>query len=111
MLPRRKALGYTEVMLRKPCLLGEPGVRLRGHEFHYSEIVEAEDNPSLDLVYELRKRKQHARRAEGYGVGSVLASYIHLHWGSGPAAGAAFVERCSSFHEAKRRGWAPGRSR
>jgi cobyrinic acid a,c-diamide synthase len=111
MLPRRKALGYTEVMLRRPCLLGEPGVRLRGHEFHYSEIVEAEDDPSLDLVYELRKRKQHASRAEGYGIGSVLASYIHLHWGSGPAAGTAFVERCSGFHEAKRRGWAPGPSR
>jgi cobyrinic acid a,c-diamide synthase len=111
MLPRRKALGYTEVMLRKPCLLGEPGVRLRGHEFHYSEIVETEDHPSLDLVYELRKRKQHASRAEGYGIGSVLASYIHLHWGSGPAAGAAFVGRCSEFRETGRRGRAPERRR
>jgi cobyrinic acid a,c-diamide synthase len=97
MLPRRKALGYTEVTLRRRCLLGEPGVSLRGHEFHYSEIVEAVDDPSLDLVYDVRKRKQEAGRAEGYEVGSVLASYVHLHWGSGPAAGEAFVRRCSDF--------------
>ncbi len=40
MLPRRKALGYTEVVLRRQCLLGGPGRVIRGHEFHYSEIVE-----------------------------------------------------------------------
>ena len=40
MLPRRKALGYTEVVLRRQCLLGKPGRVIRGHEFHYSEIVE-----------------------------------------------------------------------
>lgn len=102
MLSRRKALGYTEVMLRRPCILGDPGLRLRGHEFHYSEIVEEEDSPSLEKVYEIQGRKDKTARLEGYRVGSVLASYVHLHWGSAPEAASHFVEQCAAF-EARRK--------
>jgi cobyrinic acid a,c-diamide synthase len=38
MLKRRKALGYVEVKLSRNCILGPAGSRIRGHEFHYSEI-------------------------------------------------------------------------
>lgn len=96
MLSRRKALGYTEVVLRGPCLLGEPGLTVRGHEFHYSEIVE-EENAAVPCVYELRRRKYTESRPEGYQVGSVLASYIHLHWGSAPEAARSFVMRCREY--------------
>ena len=51
MLPRRKALGYTEVVLRRQCLLGGPGRVIRGHEFHYSEIVEQEPEAGRDEVH------------------------------------------------------------
>lgn len=104
MLGRRKALGYTEAVLRRPCLLGEPGLRLRGHEFHYSEIVEEEDGPGFERAYELRARKFEAPRLEGYLAGPVLASYIHLHWGSAPEAPAAFVKRCMDFRDGRRPG-------
>lgn len=97
MLSRRKALGYTEVVLREPCLLGEPGTAVRGHEFHYSEITDAGDNPALRFAYELRARKHQAARSEGYMTGSVLASYVHLHWGSEPSVPEAFVRRCGEY--------------
>src|SRR5208337_4352280 len=94
MLPRRKALGYTEVVLRRQCLLGGPGRVIRGHEFHYSEIVGQEpeagsvkreagrdevhysENSNFEFAYDLRGRKHEAARSEGYQAGSVLASYI-----------------------------------
>ncbi len=94
MLPRRKALGYTEVVLRRRCLLGEPGRVIRGHEFHYSEIVEP-DATGFEYAYDLRERKHEAARPEGYQAGSVLASYIHLHWGSAPEAACQFVSLCA----------------
>lgn len=97
MLRRRKALGYTETVLRRSCLLGEAGQVLRGHEFHYSEIVEEEEDPAMETVYELRRRKFEASRLEGYALGEVLASYIHLHWGSAPSAAKSFVRRCARF--------------
>ncbi len=100
MLERRKALGYTEVVLRRPCLLGGPGMRIRGHEFHYSEIVgEPEGEPGLEFAYELRSRKFEAARNEGYMTGQVLAGYIHLHWGSAPEAAQNFVDRCAAWKD------------
>ncbi len=115
MLPRRKALGYTEVVLRRQCLLGGPGRVIRGHEFHYSEIVGQEpeagsgkreaacdevhysENSKLEFAYDLRRRKHEAPRPEGYQAGSVLASYIHLHWGSAPEAAGQFVSHCAEW--------------
>ena len=101
MLNKRKALGYTEVELRRPCLLGAPGWRLRGHEFHYSEIVNF-DGSELDFAYELHGRSGMSNRLEGYSKGSVLASYIHLHWGSLPQAPSAFVRACLDFRSSNR---------
>ncbi len=102
MLKRRKALGYTEVLLEARCHLGDPGLSIRGHEFHYSEILESNGGDdasqiSMDLVYRLQARKHRESRAEGYRVGSVLASYVHQHWGSAPQAAAAFVRACEAF--------------
>jgi cobyrinic acid a,c-diamide synthase len=97
MLSRRKALGYMETVLRCSCLLGDPGLCIRGHEFHYSEILEWEDDASLTLAYELRRRRDETLRPEGYMVGSVLASYVHLHWGSCPEAAAALVKCCRDY--------------
>lgn len=92
MLSRRKALGYVEVVLTRPCLLGEPGRHVRGHEFHYSEIDDAEGwQGAYSYCYRLRARKYRKEQDEGYQVGSVLASYVHLHWGSAPQAAACFV--------------------
>lgn len=104
MLGRRKALGYTEVELREPCLLGLPGSILRGHEFHYSEIVDMDDTASVTHAYTLRKRKHAPSRLEGYAVGSVLAGYIHLHWGSDPRAPRAFVAHCRKYGDKNRKG-------
>lgn len=95
MLSRRKALGYTEVELRRHCLLGGPGLRLRGHEFHYSEIIEPSDGTGLEFAYEIRGRKLRETRREGYSAGTVLGSYIHLHWGSAPGAAETFVKHCA----------------
>ena len=39
MCPRRKSLGYVEVTLARECLWGRAGDVLRGHEFHYSELI------------------------------------------------------------------------
>jgi cobyrinic acid a,c-diamide synthase len=104
MLGRRKALGYTEVVLRQSCLLGAPGMRLRGHEFHYSEIVEGDGGPDSEFAYELQGRKLRAARMEGYSTGSVLASYVHLHWGSAPEAAENFVDRCRKWSLKRKKG-------
>lgn len=71
---RLRSLGYRHVVLQKRCILGHPGESLYGHEFHYSDI-ELGDS-SMETLYRVE-----GEREEGYRVGNVLGSYIHLHFG------------------------------
>jgi len=95
MLPRLKALGYREITLTGSGLLGPKGTKARGHEFHYSEIAaELEDLPRL---YKITARQGQETAPEGYSVNNVLASYVHLHFGSNPAVARHLVERCLDY--------------
>jgi cobyrinic acid a,c-diamide synthase len=97
MLPRLKALGYREVTLTADCLLGPAGTRARGHEFHYSEIIS--ETAGLRKLYQLTPRRGGEPVPEGYSVGRVLASYVHLHFGSNPEVARHFVDCCRRFKE------------
>ena len=91
MCPRRKSLGYVEVTIKRECLWGCSGDVVRGHEFHYSEILPGAD--CCETAYELRYRRSEQPSAEGYQIGNVLASYAHLHFASRPDAVDHFVSR------------------
>jgi cobyrinic acid a,c-diamide synthase len=91
MLNRLEGFGYTEVELLDDCLIGERGARLRGHSFHYSRVTRAGD---LARCYRTRQVLTGAENHEGYCVGNVLASYIHLSLAANPEAAAHFVRSC-----------------
>lgn len=98
MLDRLKSLGYREVTLKSFGPLGSPGEKIRGHEFHYSEIIEAPekvapiaDRDTITRVYELSDRPGSKIRDEGYMKKNVLGSYVHLHFGSNPRIAENFV--------------------
>jgi len=94
MCPRRQSLGYVEVTLTRETLWGPAGGQLRGHEFHYSELMSIPAN--CERAYALCYRRSECPVAEGFQRGSVLASYAHLHFASHPDAVAHFVERLQS---------------
>lgn len=99
MLPRRRALGYREVTCRRRSILGPAGQTLRGHEFHYSDIV---DSPAgVETVYTVTPRKGGGEIEEGYFIDQCLGSYIHLHFGSCPSAAGHFVARCRRYQSEK----------
>jgi cobyrinic acid a,c-diamide synthase len=91
---RLQALGYVEVRTRRASLLGPAGLEFRGHQFRYSELVEAGGG---ERSYELRRRRDAERTLEGYSSGNVLGSYVHAHWASNPAAASGFVVACRDF--------------
>ena len=92
MLKKRKALGYVEVRLSQDCLLGKAGWTIRGHEYHYSELTSDLLHQGIDGAYELWSRKETTARKEGYQYRNVLASYVHLHFGSNPKVAQSFVD-------------------
>jgi len=91
---RLQALGYTEVETTEGSILGPAGLKFRGHQFRYSEFHPKRD--SLRPVYQVRRRRDGKVMHEGYTTQNVLASYIHAHWASNPAAAAGFVASCGS---------------
>jgi cobyrinic acid a,c-diamide synthase len=95
MLQRLKTLGYREITLKKTTILGQAGQKIRGHEFHYSEIIPPAADPG---VYAVTFRFGESETEEGFQVNHTLGSYIHLHFGSQPNAAAAFVRACQQHH-------------
>jgi cobyrinic acid a,c-diamide synthase len=96
----RSKLGYREVSLNEDCILGKKGAVLRGHEFHYSEISRnaetekygsTEGTKETEHVYSIRNGAGEELHREGYRINNVLASYIHVHFGSGPEAALSIV--------------------
>ena len=95
MLAAKKALGYVEVTLQEDSLWGGRGETFRGHEFHYSELLDdPAADPSWRRVYTLRRRRSETIEAEGFQKGNILASYTHLYYAARPAAVAHFLKCC-----------------
>lgn len=83
----RLSLGYAEVEARGPGPLMEKGVRARGHEFHYSQWLG--ESTADGAAYSIVNR---GGKSEGFLLRNVLASYVHLHFGSNPALAPHFVK-------------------
>ena len=89
----RLSLGYRIVQSLGAGPLLRRGEVARGHEFHWS-VLDAGAAP-LNAYRVL----EPAPRREGFQVGNMLASYIHLHLASVPTMARRFVERCRRYRE------------
>jgi cobyrinic acid a,c-diamide synthase len=88
-------MSYCTVYPSREAGLFPAGHALRGHVFHYSEMI---GEPEVAQVYEVLTSRSVSFR-EGYRAGSVLASYVHLHFSSHPEAASAFVAACRRSRE------------
>jgi cobyrinic acid a,c-diamide synthase len=71
---RKMNLGYREARLRADCPLGARGAAIRGHEFHYAQMLAAgNDEPLADLADGLG----NPLGASGYRRGNVSGTFFH----------------------------------
>ncbi len=82
-------LGYRTVQVTHSCLLGDPGVTARGHEFHYSALF---PRGPLRYACALRDGQGVSKGEDGLMMGNVLALYTHLHFASQPQIATALVD-------------------
>jgi cobyrinic acid a,c-diamide synthase len=80
--------GYVTVEFTEDCLLGRKGTVVRGHSFHYSSIASQGD---VAMSYHVQYSMSGKEEMEGFRLGNVLASYIHLHFRANPAVAENFV--------------------
>lgn len=74
-------LGYRMMTCSRHCILGEHGLTVRGHEFHYSALT---PTGALEYVCQLRDAQGHSKGQDGLTMGNTLALYTHLHFASQP---------------------------
>jgi cobyrinic acid a,c-diamide synthase len=94
----RLTLGYRMVRTTSDNWLWQAGETVRGHEFHYSSW---EGRPAeLEPLYTcLPDAFRPDERPEGAWRGSILASYVHVHWLACPHVAARFVAAARAFIE------------
>ncbi|ESY23803.1 cobyrinate a,c-diamide synthase [Mesorhizobium sp. LNJC394B00] len=71
---RKMNLGYREARLRAACPLGPQGALIRGHEFHYAQMIATgNDEPLADLA----DGQGNPLGASGYRRGLVSGTFFH----------------------------------
>ncbi len=68
--------GYEEVLVDRPNPFVKMGSRLRGHEFHYSQVRDA---GQTETAFEVKRGTGLGNGRDGMVINRVLASYLHLH--------------------------------
>jgi cobyrinic acid a,c-diamide synthase len=81
-------LGYRELRISQPCVLGEIGVTVRGHEFHYSLV---EPKGRLQYACTLTDAQGKSKGQDGLVVGNTVGLYSHLHFASQPKIAASLI--------------------
>lgn len=92
---KMQMVGYVEAEALHDTALCSAGSVIRGHEFHFSStlITGAQDNPA----FLFRRNRTNAVYTGGYASGSVLASYLHVHFAGAADAAATFLRKCGEF--------------
>lgn len=76
--PRPQGHGYTIVQVDKRNPYFEVGMEVKGHEFHYSRVLEWHGSDE-DLVFAMKRGSGVIHQRDGIVYKNVLATYTHLH--------------------------------
>lgn len=93
-------IGYRRCTVARRCLLGEPGLTIRGHEFHHSRL---EPTGPLEYACTVIDAGGRQRDLDGLVNRKVVALYTHLHFASQPDLPRALVAAARAGAELRAR--------
>jgi cobyrinic acid a,c-diamide synthase len=93
MTSRLQRFGYAQATVVSQNLLANPGMVLRGHEFHYSRVMGGDGQ----TTYWVEKPDGSERWECGFVKHRVLATYLHIDFFAFPEAAQKFVTACRDF--------------
>ncbi len=88
--PRPQGHGYVHGRVDRDNPFLARGTELRGHEFHYSRLLDNGDK--VETVLSLERGVGVGRGRDGLQVGNVVASYTHLHALGAPSWAPSLIE-------------------
>jgi cobyrinic acid a,c-diamide synthase len=100
----RLTLGYREAVAATATPWLNAGERVRGHEFHYTQVEQAEPAQAAEgatgPAWTLSARGK--KRTEGFVHGGVQASYLHVHWAAHRQLAWGFVQTSRAAQPSQR---------
>ena len=93
-MTKKMTLNYTEGMIKSKCLIAQGSRKLRGHEFHFSQIYDAPKDSRF--AYTLKIGKGIKDQRDGIILYETLASYGHLFFDNSDYA-KQMVANCVKF--------------
>jgi cobyrinic acid a,c-diamide synthase len=97
---RPQGHGYTIIEVDKENPYFERSSELKGHEFHYSNILKW-DGSADDLVFRMKRGNGIIDGFDGVRYRNVLATYTHIHAHGTPGWAHALVARAALFRRQK----------
>ena len=93
---KQLTLGYRNVVIKTDTLMLRKRDRIRGHEFHRSDLTVRSMSPLYHLT-RLEQDKTEPAISEGWSSRSFQASYLHLHWGATPELPQRWLQACQDW--------------
>ncbi len=96
------SLGYRTVRLKEKSFLGEAGLTVNGHEFHYSKLIEPAgngcDGAGCKNIMEYESVSDPGIfKTEGYNILNTVGSYIHLSFYSNKLIAKNIIENAKKL--------------
>ncbi len=91
-----KGHGYTIISIERENKYFKKGSEIRGHEFHYSYVLEWKGNDK-DLVFNMKRGNGFINKKDGICYKNVLATYTHIHALGTPSWAEAMVSNAISY--------------
>lgn len=93
---RPQAHGYTIVAVKNENPYFAIGTEIRGHEFHYSRVLQWSGD-DRDLVFRMQRGAGITQNKDGLLYKNVLATYTHIHALGTPGWAPALVRNALAF--------------
>ena len=98
--PRPQGHGYTVVTVENDNPYYDIGAEIRGHEFHYSRVLNWSGDEK-DLVFRMQRGVGITKDKDGICYKNVLATYTHIHALGTPHWAPALVRNATAYQQKK----------
>jgi cobyrinic acid a,c-diamide synthase len=106
-----QAHGYTVVEVMGDNAFYEKGTVLKGHEFHYSRAIDAEEKEGVGFSFRMKRGQGITEKRDGICYRNVLATYTHLHAYGAPEWAAGLMKQAALYRKERSKGVCEKRNR
>jgi cobyrinic acid a,c-diamide synthase len=97
-----QTVGYVEATALADSIICAKGDVLRGHEFHFSQMTNADNDELFPWAFEFKKTRTGEVYPGGYAYKNIVASYLHMHFAGNEQNARRFLTKCIIFKQGRK---------